>query len=37
VPPLDLAGVGPGRQPLGDERADRLQHPGPEPERVLSM
>ncbi len=29
VPPADLGGVGPGRQPLGHERADGLQHPQP--------
>jgi hypothetical protein len=32
VPPPDLAGVGPGGQPLGHERSDGLQHPGPGPE-----
>jgi hypothetical protein len=29
VPPADLGGVGPGRQPLGHKRANRLQHPQP--------
>ena len=29
VPAADLGGVGPGRQPLGHERADGLQHPQP--------
>jgi hypothetical protein len=29
VPAPDLGGVGPGRQPLGHELADRLQHPRP--------
>ena len=32
MPPPDLGGVGPGRQPLGHERADGLQHPRPGPE-----
>jgi pimeloyl-ACP methyl ester carboxylesterase len=32
VPPPDLGGVGPGRQPLGHELADGLQHPRPGPE-----
>lgn len=32
VPPLDLVGAGPGRQPLGHKLADGLQHPGPGPE-----
>ena len=31
VPPGDLVGVGPGRQPLGHELADGLQHPRPGP------
>jgi len=31
VPALDPGEVGPGRQPLGDERTDGLQHPRPGP------
>jgi len=32
VPPGDLGGVGPGREPLGHELANGLQHPRPGPE-----
>jgi hypothetical protein len=36
VPVLDLVAAGPGRQPLGDELADGLQHPAPGPDSLLS-